>query len=127
MDEMRRHNDNPADNTLRAGIEPATLADAVRRSGYPLQTRVSGQLRRHFRTVIEEWSYLDRDTEDLRALDIWAYRPFLNVGEGTTALRTGLVLLVECKQSELPYVFFRSSAPLAQYPFPTLAGLRKDY
>jgi hypothetical protein len=41
-------------------------------------------------------------------------------------VRPQLTLLIECKRSPLPYVFFETSKVHALMDFPTIAGLRKD-
>jgi hypothetical protein len=60
-------------NQLGAGLnEPQVLA-AVEKSGYPLQTIVGDILRSDF-DVQQEWCYVDRDSKELRAIDIHARR-----------------------------------------------------
>lgn len=108
---MRMSPNNTPDNTLPAGIEESSLIDAVERSGYPLQSVVADQLQSRFK-VAEEWGYVDR-SGDHRSLDVLAYR---TLSEGTDELAEGtdetvqpsVALLIECKRSRLPYVFFQS-------------------
>lgn len=122
---------NPAANQLGAGVTEDQIRDAVGRSGYPLQTIVGDLLR--FKTVAEnenfrvqeEWSYLDRDTKELRTVDLLAELR-LHDWEPQPRVRPHLNLLVECKQSTLPYIFFETSRTPSLIDFPTIAGLRED-
>lgn len=101
--------------------------EAVSASGYPLQTLVASSLRAKFHRVQEEWSYIDRDSGDLRTLDVLATKRCSDAGprqrpvEGQ--LDPGLALLIECKQSRLPYVFFLSSSRPYVPDFPLITGL----
>jgi hypothetical protein len=74
-------------------------------------------------TVQEEWVYLDRDSKELRALDIHARVDLYDVTRTQPRIRPQLDLLVECKQSELPFVFFLSPEKLSHLEFPAVAGL----
>jgi hypothetical protein len=56
---MDQHKDNPLANQLSKGVEENKLVDAVRASGYPLQSVVARELSSQF-TVIEEWGYKDK-------------------------------------------------------------------
>ncbi|MDQ3823189.1 MAG: hypothetical protein M3321_08110 [Actinomycetota bacterium] len=106
--------DNPASNILGPGIADADLIEAVRRSGYPLQTVVGEQLQADFR-VQDEWGFIDRDTGEARALDLAASKWLW--GPDQPRIRPELNLLIECKQSELPYVFFlRGKGPILRSP-----------
>ena len=122
---------NPAGNQLGAGLTEDQIRDAVAKSGYPLQTIVGDLLRSkvvaedaNFQ-VQEEWSYVDRDTKELRAVDLladlrlydWKLHP---------RVRPHLNLLIECKQSALPFIFFETSRTPWLTNFPTIAGLAKD-
>jgi hypothetical protein len=55
---MKGEENNTPENQLGAGIEEAQVLEAVRKSGYPLQTIVANALRMDF-GVREEWSYAD--------------------------------------------------------------------
>lgn len=122
---------NPRENTLGAGITEDQIISAVAKSGYPLQTIVGDILRspqpsreRRF-SVQEEWSYLDRDTQELRSMDLVAELR-LHDWNPQPRVRPQLDLLIECKQSSLPYIFFQTSRRPFLTAFPTVAGLRKD-
>lgn len=126
---MRQSEGNPSSNRLQAGVTEEALMNAVKRSGYPMQAAV-------VTTVVdaldgwdlpggvgwtaaqEEWTYRDGDTGKTRALDA-LIESHLWLGMSTTQprIRPVLSLLIECKQSELPYVFFtREATRLPDYP-----------
>jgi hypothetical protein len=103
---MNSSADNPAANVLGAGLDELKVTNAVEKSGYPLQTVVREILEEDFYSE-NEWCYVDRDSKDLRAIDIRAHRRLHDWGDGEQPrVRPNLELLVECKQSQLPYVFF---------------------
>jgi hypothetical protein len=144
---MDQHPDNPSGNILGAGVSDADLLSAIIASGYPLQSiavdKIVGQLddlieypedRRAGRSIKysiqEEWSYIDADSGEARNLDalIGAYIPTESgdpsdpiASNPQSTLRHHLEFLLECKQSELPYVFFLRSAPTGDVP--RLVGL----
>ncbi len=71
--------------------------------------------------LIEEWGYADRLTGELRTLDLVAFRQLLPpAAHGSTAVR----LLIECKLSRLPFVFFKSVTNQRPREFPSIQGLR---
>jgi hypothetical protein len=115
---------NPASNQLGAGLTDAQVLGAVQKSGYPLQTIVGDTLRSDF-FVQEEWSYIDRDTKELRTIDIRAKRMLYDLKEHPR-VRPQLDLVIECKQSHLPCVFFLSRNTPNLLNFPEIAGLHKD-
>ena len=128
---MNQGPNNPTANQLGAGISEDQIRGAVEKSGYPLQTIVGDLLR--FKPVAddanfqvqEEWSYLDRDTKELRTVDLLAELR-LHDWELQPRVRPHLSLLIECKQSSLPYIFFETSRTPLLIDFPTIAGLRED-
>lgn len=115
---MEQHPENPLGNHVPTGVNEESLLDAVRASGYPLQSLVAKELCSQFE-VTEEWGYSDRTTKEHRTLDVYAYRELAPAG----AVRPGLHLLVECKRSELPFVFFPPGAPHQLWDFPTIVGI----
>jgi hypothetical protein len=119
---MNQHPDNPTNNQLGPGLSDADVSAAVEKSGYPLQTVVADFLRTKFHRVQEEWCYVDRNSEELRAIDILAEK-FLFEFEGHPRVRPTLDLLVECKQSSMPYVFFLTPNKPMLFEFPVIAGL----
>lgn len=128
---MNQTPNNPNANQLGAGLTEDHVRSAIEKSGYPLQTIVGDLLR--FKSVAEnknfqvqdEWSYIDRDTEELRTVDLLAELR-LHDWEPQPRVRPHLNLLIECKQSPLPYVFFETSTTPALMDFPTIAGLRHN-
>lgn len=122
---MEQSTNNPTTNQLGAGIAEALLLDAVHRSGYPLQTFIADVLRGKKLGVQEEWSFVDNDSGDLRALDIHAYTHLYDYKK-KTRVRPQLDLLIECKQSDLPYMFFAATGKTWLSDFPRIGGLRKD-
>lgn len=124
---------NPPNNTLPPGVTESAILAAVSKSGFPLQTRVAAffrdrlPLRQSYPYLMEEeWSYIDEESSQLRALDLFIETFLHNV---TPQPRTTpmLNLLVECKQATLPYVFFASVSRPAWIPnFPCPVGLTSD-
>ena len=98
----------------------------MRRSGYPLQTVVASELQKSF-SVTEEWGYQDRTTQEHRTLDIFAYRKLPEENRAGLLIALALVLLVECKRSQNPYVFFKSETERGRplMDFPRIAGLQR--
>jgi hypothetical protein len=116
---------NPPGNRLSPGVAIEKVELAIQNSGYPLQTLVASQLRSTFR-VVEEWAYKDRNTEETRTLDLWASSALpLDMTRDPHRVRPHLDLLIECKQSELPYVFFHSESQGVPN-FPSVAGLKGE-
>ena len=121
---MNSAQQNPAANQLGAGVTEDQVRGAVERSGYPLQTIVAEILKSKFH-VQQEWCYVDRDSKELRAIDLHARRMLHDWGTGPQPrVRPHLDLLVECKQSQLPYVFFLSDGKPASLDSPEIVGLR---
>jgi hypothetical protein len=123
--------DNPKSNLLPAGLTEGRLDQAISASGYPLQSRISGKLMSSFESVDDEWGYIDRDTNTYRTLDILATQRLwqFKVQRGQRLhnplrIRPNLTVLIECKQSELPYLFFQSSIPKDLHQLPLVVGLR---
>ncbi|MGD0182296.1 MAG: hypothetical protein ABSC15_20985 [Terriglobales bacterium] len=117
---------NPDTNKLPDGIAEPDVCGAITKSGYPLQNIVAGYCEKAGFRAIEEWSYLDndKDAEQLRTIDVKAEKQLFEYQQGSeTKIRPSLVLLIECKQSQLPYVFFLSQHPVRISHFPVFAGL----
>jgi hypothetical protein len=57
-------------------------------------------------SVTEEWGYQDRTTQEHRTLDIFAYRKLPEENRAGLLIALALVLLVECKRSQNPYMCF---------------------
>lgn len=129
---MKTSRGNPESNTIPAGVTVEQLRHAVMTSGYPLQCEVATILAERFRQlaqlnwVEEEWSYIDLDTRELRALDIHARCSLYNILEQQPHVRPHLDLLIECKQSSMPFVFFLTEPKIHIMDFPLFAGLRSD-
>ncbi|MFD5174238.1 hypothetical protein ACFWM1_00395 [Nocardia sp. NPDC058379] len=109
--------DIPPYARLAAGLTGEDLHNAITRSGYPFQAVIADRLRSALEqmsrssAIQEEWPYIDDESGHARTVDIYA-RIFLGPKGGADADYPALNLVVECKQSELPYVFFlRESAP----------------
>jgi hypothetical protein len=120
---MDQASNNPPRNIISPGVSAEQITSAVDGSGYPLQTIVGGVLRHSF-DVWEEWSYVDRDTKELRSIDIRADMT-LHDWEPQPRVRPRLTMLVECKQSQLPYVFFKAKSPRMLLDHPKIYGLHK--
>jgi hypothetical protein len=125
MDELEG---NPLGNRLPGSIEEAELQKAVERSGYPLQTVVARMLTEKEWLVAEEASFLDPDTEASRTLDVRARRLLGELTEAESRrFYPSLELLIECKQSDFPYVFFRSDPFGPPVTFPRLQGVPQEF
>lgn len=116
---------NPNSNRLGAGVTDADVNSAIETSGYPLQTVISNQLRESF-GVQEEWCYVDRDSNELRTIDILAGKMLYDFDKEQPRVRPCLNLIIECKQSALPYVFFLSPSRHWLPEFPVLVGLASN-
>jgi hypothetical protein len=119
---VKEATDNPSSNRLQSGISETQLAEATSRSGYPLQLRVAQELAPFF-SVAEEWGYIDRDTKEPRSLDIFAYRSLMI--DPQSAFHAELVALIECKRSDLPFVFFESAIQDVPSDYPAIVGFRR--
>jgi hypothetical protein len=79
--------------------------------------------------VQEEWAYADRFTDDIRTIDIvaesWLQEDGVEDNSDRYRLRPRLNLIVECKQSGLPYVFFLGQTGGVP-DLPLIAGLHSD-
>lgn len=120
---MRAVDSNPPENHIPPGIDEEALFSAIDGSGYPLQVRVATELKDAY-SVLEEWGYRDPDTDTHRTLDIRAFRWADKVTAEQGSINPGLLLLIECKRSKLPYVFFRSAVRDRAPGFPRVLGLR---
>lgn len=116
---------NPSTNVLGAGISEEAVAKAVSSSGYPLQVVVARSLLPDFQ-LEEEWGYLDSDTSSIRTMDIVASKQLYDIFGEQPRIRPGLKLIIECKQSELPYVFFLGTGHVWTQDFPSVCGLSCD-
>jgi hypothetical protein len=122
-----RRSSEPAYGQLPGGVTSELLENAIARSGYPLQASVAEILRTSFvnletrTTTQEEWAYIDSDSGQVRSIDVFAEVP---LEEHMSELRPYLNVLIECKQSEMPYVLFlRGESPSDTYDFPEFGGL----
>lgn len=114
--------------TLPGGISANNLIDAIKLSGYPLQLRVGAKLRSVGLATNDEWTYIDRTTGATRALDVAASKLLVKASSDVFSqlmVRPRVQLLVECKRSEMPYVFFRSRSP-ADISWSQIAGLNRS-
>ena len=118
---MNESTNNPPLNRLQSGVSVEELESAVRLSGYPLQ-RVAAELLGDSFHVTQEWAFRDRETNEHRSLDLFGFREVRK----TARLRLEAALLVECKKSELPFVFFEAAAPRVPSEFPRVVGLRGE-
>jgi hypothetical protein len=83
-------------------------------SGYPLQAVVAEKLMDAGFKVVEEWGFIDKDTKEQRSLDILAFKKLRN--DKDTVIPS-LTLLIECKRTIHPFVFFKKG--LLEYCFST--------
>jgi hypothetical protein len=79
------------------------LMEEIKKTGYPLEIRVSSVLDKGWDSVINQDTFVDRRTMELREIDICASKKATRIGN--LALETFLV--IECKKSDAFYwVFF---------------------
>ena len=116
---------NPVTNTLPNGLSIQQISDAVQTSGYPLQTIVYEKLSNKF-NIQEEWSYLDSDSNEERAIDLLSQLRLFDYKEPQSRIRPSLNLIIECKQSTMPYVFFLTKDKPRTPKFPLFAGLASN-
>ncbi|MER5207064.1 hypothetical protein [Streptomyces sp. NPDC002825] len=116
---------NPQSNHLKAGLTEEILTDAIEKSGYPLQSAVFDLLGGDFR-VQQEWGFRDRITGEMRSCDLMAMKELDAPPSSESRIRTSLTILIECKQSDLPYVFFSPAEAPWRLTLPQVAGLQQD-
>jgi hypothetical protein len=116
---------NPLENILKAGVADTDVQDAISLSGYPLQLVVAEKLRKEF-YVQEEWSFFDSDEKIYRSMDMIAEKLLWDMHKFVPRVRPNLNLIVECKRSDLPFVFFISKSKMVFPRFPLMAGLFSD-
>lgn len=118
---MKVSKGNPKNNQLRSSITIEAINAAIEKSGYPLQTIVTNKLRKSF-FCQEEWSYVDSKTNENRSIDIMAQMDLYDY-KNQPRVRPILNLLIECKQSELPYIFFLTPEQIRTFHYPNICGL----
>ncbi len=118
---MKQKPDNPNRNHIPAGIKEQDLIESIRKSGYPLQSVVADRLVKRGFDVTEEWGYSDRDTGEPRTLDVIASLD--QRFDLRAPVRPGILLMIECKKSDHPYIFFRAVTDPDMGWFPAIFGL----
>jgi hypothetical protein len=119
----------PAESELAAmlprGMSEQAFLDAIVVSGYPLQTVVATTLEDRDARVTEEWAYQDLDSAVRRAIDVAGHWQIQTTPTETDRGRStvALAVLIECKQSRYPYVFFEAVNPPDLGSFPPVVGL----
>jgi hypothetical protein len=124
---MLHAKDNPKSNEIPADIKEEELVEVISKSGYPLQTVVSNQLKGLSFRIQQEWTYIDNESKQERNLDILASKELLKIDriEDQPLITPYLDLLIECKRSDSPYIFFLTgSRSLGE--FPNFTGLMKE-
>ena len=116
--------ENSSENAFGQENTEELLEAAVLKSGYPLQRVVAAELKKSFSRVTEEWSYIDRTTEEPRELDVFAFQALR--GESEHRIKPAVILLVECKRAELPHVFFKTAVGVRSDDFPRVLGLARE-
>jgi hypothetical protein len=88
---------------------------------------VSGILRGFFDWVRPESAFIDQDSGELRTIDLETEAALWDLKAGDQpSVRPVLNLLVECKQSELPYVFFLLDSEESHW-LPLLTGIGREW
>src|SRR4051812_30415188 len=115
---------NPKSNTLPKGISKQALDDAIQKSGYPLQQVVGRKLSELGFSVRHEWGFNDYNVQKLRSADLMANMRLYDFKKvSKLRVRPQLDLLVECKKSVDPYLFFLANESVLNSQFPLVAGL----
>lgn len=113
--------DTGRDLHVGPGIDIGQLEAAVATSGYPLQIEVEEFLGSDY-FVQQEWGFKDRESGKVRAMDLYVRRNLYSIADvNRYNVRPTLNLLIECKRSELPWVFFGGER--ARGGFPEVMGL----
>lgn len=117
-------------DSLPPGLSIEDVRGAISASGYPLQSTVAEMMRNVFgapgsAAVFDEWRYIDSDSGQARAIDL---RVTVDLTDTASEARVApiLDLLVECKSSELPWVFFCGEGSGHAISLPPIAGLPSD-
>ncbi|MBB1259386.1 hypothetical protein [Streptomyces alkaliterrae] len=113
-------------NQLGAGVTPEALTEAIEKSGYPLQSTVFNLLESDF-TVQQEWGFNDRLTGEMRSCDLLAIKELGHLPAKESRIRPSLAVVIECKQSDLPYVFFSPAKRSWRLTLPQITGLRHEH
>jgi hypothetical protein len=121
LDQMKEKTGNPKRNLIPEGIQESVLIRGIEKSGYPLQSVVADRLAKSGFHVTEEWGYSDRESGSTRPLDVLAVSN-LRLDQRATVV-PGLVLMIECKKSEHPFIFFRMVTQPYMFWFPSVFGL----
>ncbi len=119
---------NPQSNRLPPGMSEDLLDDAISRSGYPLQQIVAHKFELHKFLIRHEWAFQDPILSKIRTTDLLAEKPLYKFGKDLR-VRPAISILVECKRSLEPYVFFLSDTDLDidSTLSPLVSGLRSHY
>jgi len=118
---MRQSSANPPQNVLPPSADEATLVQAIQMSGYPLQAIVAEKLMDAGFEVVEEWGYIDKDTDEQRSLDLLAFKKW---GEDKHPVVPRLILLIECKRTIHPFVFFKKVSVVPVPDFPVVSAVK---
>lgn len=123
---MRMDKDNPQNNKLGPDISESDLHEVIRKSGYPLQIVVDRILTKHNLDTQLEWTYLDTQTNTERNIDMFARGDVIEADYEKLQVIPQIGLLVECKRSDLPYIFFLVDTQDDWYDVPICTGLAKE-
>ncbi len=117
---MRAVATNPPANLIPISTTDKVVVDAIEASGYPLQGVVTEKLLAFGFGAAEEWGYIDRDTGENRALDIHAWIDL--PPDEVHKIFSSLALLIECKRSVHPFVFFKKVTKWQGTGFPAVVN-----
>ena len=123
---MKKSDDALLKNLLSKGIKIGDINNAIKKSGYPLQNKVVEIVKKYVPNINEEEGFIDKKTKEIRSIDISAYTWLFDYKDKQPKVRPNLNLLIECKQSELPYIFFLSENVKSIPNFPIFAGLHSN-
>jgi hypothetical protein len=84
--------------------EIKSIEEDIKKSGFPLEIEVSSVLRKDGWDLRNQAYYMDEDEGKPRAVDIVASKSYFEDFLGHNRLR--ILLIIECKKSQKPWVFF---------------------
>ena len=96
--------------------EVEKIKEEIEKSGFPLEIEVSKVLKRHEWRVLNQQYYFDRDERKGRTIDVMAYvAEHSEIGDYKPF---HVSLIIECKSSSTPWVFWTTQKDKKLFSFP---------
>ena len=110
---------NPHEGNNPAGKdEVERIKEDIKKSGFPLEIEVSKVLKRHEWRVLNQQYYFDQDEKKGRTIDILAY--ITDHSEVGDYKPFHVSLIIECKSSSTPWVFWTTHKDKEMFSFPSM-------